>query len=486
MQFERIYDYSDAPTIKRFNECSKFFRLLMGPFGSGKSSGCVAEIIDRGIQQQASPDGIRRTKWAVVRNHYGQLTDTTMATFFYWLPPSYFGNFNKTEHHYIIDKIILDDGTKVEIEVLFRALDKPEHVANLLSMELTGAWFNEIREIPRIIVDAMEGRCVRYPKDVPITWTGIIADTNPPDQYSWIYTMFEETVPKDAKGEGLPDRYEIFKQPSGRSDNAENTKHLNGGRKYYTDLAIGKDPEFVKVYVDGEYGFVRDGKPVYQNYMDSIHCSEKPINAIKGFPLIASYDFGMTPACVICQYLPMGKFNVIHEFYENNAGIRSFIREVVQPFLSSRYRGWEIVTTGDPAGMRRNDSDESSCYRELRSLGFPATPAYSNALLARVNAVDAFLTKMVEGKPAFQLSSACELLRRGFIGEYKLQQFKGLHERFSEIPLKNDFSHIHDALQYACMLADKGIPGYRGSVAGSRYDPPVVKKRPGNPLIAWT
>jgi hypothetical protein len=31
----------------------------------------------------------------------------------------------------------------------------------------------------------------------------------------------------------------------------------------------GKDPDWAKVYVHGEYGYVRDGKPVYPEFRDS-------------------------------------------------------------------------------------------------------------------------------------------------------------------------------------------------------------------------
>jgi hypothetical protein len=489
MGFERIYDYADVPTIRRFNESEKFFRLLMGAFGSGKSSGCVAEIIDRGCRQEPGPDGVRRTKWAVIRNTYKQLIDTTQQTFFYWLPTDLFGSYNITNHRYLINKIPMEDGTKVEIDVIFRALDKEDDVRNLLSLELTGAWFNEVREISRFIVNHTEGRVARYPKDVPITWTGVIADTNPPDQYSWIYKFFEETVPKDVNHEGLADRYEIFKQPSGRSDQAENLLGLgNGsretGRKYYTNLAIGKDPEFIKVYCDGEYGLTRDGKPVYRNYMDSIHCAKEEIEAVKGIPIIAGYDFGHTPACVLAQFLSDGRFNVLREFWSEDSGIKKFVSEMVKPYLLAKYRGFEIVSTGDRSGIKRNDTDERNCFLELKNLGYPATPSYTNAPLTRINAVDIFLTKIIGGKPAFQLSPSCEMLRRGFISEYKYHIFKGITDRVDEKPLKNEFSHVADALQYAALLADTGgVKGVRG-LDGERYAVPVTKK--SSSMLAWT
>ena len=137
------YSYRDVPTVLKFAESNAFVRGLMGPFGSGKSSGCVVEIINRAHQQTPGPDGIRRTRFAVVRNTYQQLRDTTIKTFFDWLPESLFGTYKKAEHTYTITGF---EG--VHCEVIFRALDRPEQISNLLSLELTAAWVNEAREVP--------------------------------------------------------------------------------------------------------------------------------------------------------------------------------------------------------------------------------------------------------------------------------------------------------------------------------------------------
>ncbi len=37
----------------------------------------------------------------------------------------------------------------MDLEVLLVALDRPRDIAKLLSMELTGAWVNEAREVPK-------------------------------------------------------------------------------------------------------------------------------------------------------------------------------------------------------------------------------------------------------------------------------------------------------------------------------------------------
>ena len=40
----------------------------------------------------------------------------------------------------------------LDLEVIFLALDRPEDVKKLLSLELTGIWINEAREIPKVLL----------------------------------------------------------------------------------------------------------------------------------------------------------------------------------------------------------------------------------------------------------------------------------------------------------------------------------------------
>ncbi len=55
----------------------------------------------------------------------------------------------------------------VDMEVLFRALDRPDDAKKVLSLELTGAWVNEAREVPKGIIDALGDRTGRYPLPAP-------------------------------------------------------------------------------------------------------------------------------------------------------------------------------------------------------------------------------------------------------------------------------------------------------------------------------
>ena len=73
------------------------------------------------------------------------------------------------------------------MEVLFLALDRPDDIEKLLSLELTGVWINEAREVAKAIVDGATMRVGRFPsmKDGGPTWYGVIADTNAPDEDHW-------------------------------------------------------------------------------------------------------------------------------------------------------------------------------------------------------------------------------------------------------------------------------------------------------------
>lgn len=477
MSSDIVYTYRHAPTLKAFSKDNSRVRGLMGPFGSGKSSACVIEILNRAKLQAPDKNGERRTRWLVVRNSYPQLRDTTIRTFHEWIPPHYFGKWKETFHEFTIDKIYLKDGTHVHCEVLFRALDRPDHVRNLLSLELTGVWLNEAREIPKAIVDALDGRIDRYPSrrnTAGPTWTGMFMDTNPPDVDSWWYKAFETN---------RPESWRIFKQPSGRSPEAENLPFL--APDYYTNLAAGKDPEFIKVYVDGQYGFVMDGQVVFTNWNDTMHTATEPCKPIMGQPVVIGFDFGVrNPAATFCQYDSRGKLWVLDELVAESMGLRRFIQELVKPLILTKYRGYEIITTGDPAGMKRQDTDERSCFMELRDQGLSGVPAKSNSIEARINAVSEFLSKTgIGGSPQFTLSPNCITIRKGFNGGYHYRRIQvSGDERFYNIPEKNKYSHPMDALQYACMFFDNSI--IMSKKRNIHLAPYAAKV--GVPSAAWT
>lgn len=402
---------------------------------SGKSSGCVVEIIRRAMAQRIGTDGLRHSRWVVIRSTMPQLEDTTIKTFMQWVPPQNFGRYWESDHTYLIKGI-----PGCEIEIMFRALDRPDHIRNLLSLEVTGAWVNEAREVPWGIIEALQGRVGRYPAKSMggITWSGIFMDTNPPDVDSRWYKFFEED-------KHPPEFAQIFKQPSGLSSQAENLTNLPS-TEYYKRLAVGKSPEWIKVYVDGEYGFVIDGKPVYREYNDQAHC--KVLQPIKGVVIYRSWDWGLTPACVFSQVLPDGRWLIFDEIIsEDTMGADRFSDEVIT-FSGINYPGAEFKDIGDPAGESRAQTDERTCFQILQAKGIDIEGGEQNVTI-RLESVRKPLRTMIGGEPQFVLHPRCKVLRKGFLGGYKFRRMQVSIERYTSKPEKDKYSHPHDALQYA-------------------------------------
>ena len=456
-------EYNATPTLSKFHRCNDFYRITLGPVGSGKSTASCAEIIRRAQQQSADKRKIRKSRFAVIRGTYRELEDTTIKTWQDWFPPQHFGDIRTTGMSQKIYKP-LPDGTTMDCEILFRALEKPQDIKKLLSLELTGAWINEIREVPKGIVDAIGDRVGRYPsiKDGGCTWRGVFGDTNMPDDDHWIYRLAEKE---------RPEGWGFFKQPGGLIEQggafipnpkAENIAHLEPG--YYMTRVAGKSKDYIRVYYCAQYGFVRDGKPVFPEYVDAVHCSHKMLQPhLEHGPIWTGVDFGLTPAAVMGQQVSLGRWIWFDELVTEDMGavrfselLRSKILQDYPSFLKANGGpGFRFI--GDPAGAARADTDEKTPFQILEAAGIPAVPAPTNDAMIRREAVASCLSRLIDGKPGLMLSPKCAITRKGLAGGYcyKRIQVAG-DERYQDKPNKNRFSHPCEAGEYLLLGAGEG------------------------------
>src|SRR6478752_8480830 len=79
--------FDAPPTISQFMCSSAFVRIILGPVGSGKSTGCLMEIMRRSAEQAKGPDGYRHTRWAIVRQTLQQIKQTVLKEFYTWVEP---------------------------------------------------------------------------------------------------------------------------------------------------------------------------------------------------------------------------------------------------------------------------------------------------------------------------------------------------------------------------------------------------------------
>jgi len=459
-----VKTYEPSTTGINFHSCDDRIRLVLGQYGSGKTTLCLQEIVRRACQMPAWHNkSIRKSRWGVIRNTSGELYTTTLQSWLMW-----FGDlgmvYKRQKPVLTYDHSFNDEHGRVELELLFLALDRDDDIRKLKSLELTGCYFNELSEIPKAAFDHIMSR-LRYPSEDFCRdpyWYGVIADTNPPDTDHWIYKTFEELK--------LPG-YRIFKQPPGLLldgegklivgadrryiDNTEHDtyRHLKN-KNYYSDAAIGKDQEYIKVYCLGQYGSLRTGKVVYPDYNDDLHSVDE-LQPIPGLPLYVGQDFGLTPASVLLQFTPRGQLLVLSEFTSNDMSINTFTENILIPRIKIDYPEFKLASIeADPAGEARNQViDELSCIGVMRSLGLEVYAASTNNIDSRHNAVRYFLNRMVDGNPCLIIDrKKCPTLRKGFIKGYYFKKLNIIgEERYKVEPDKNEFSHVHDALQYGAL-----------------------------------
>lgn len=468
--------YKPSPTGLKFHNARNYFvRGLMGPFGSGKSVTCVLELLMIAYQQEPdrgyiiddgmyyAGDGgterpIRRTRFAIIRNTYRELLDTTLKTFFDWIDKST-GHFSNLTMTFTL-KQDLPDGTLLFSEFMFRALDKPDDVSKLLSLEITAAWVNEARELPLSVIEAVQGRCGRYPAvDIHqiATFDGVIMDTNPPDEDHWWYNLFEGHVDYET-GEfiGCPSNHILFKQPSGLSQKAENIKNLKPD--YYQNLAIGKQKVWVNVYIHGKYGFIMDGVVVWPEYSDDVHYLDVDYTPVQHSTVYVGLDFGLTPAATFAQLI-CGRLIVFDELVTFNMGTVNFSKLLKQKLQHiSKLTDCEFEIYGDPAGDTRSQTDETTPYSVLAENGISASPVYTNDFTIRRDTIGELMLRLTfDGKPAFCITKNARVLRKALQGgyQYKRMQVSG-DAKFKDVPDKNKFSHVAESLQYLGIGATGG------------------------------
>jgi len=446
-------NYLAEPTLSLFHADRSFYRVVRGPVRSGKSTGMSIEGMAIANRQVPHPNsGLRRTRGAIIRNTYRELEDTTIKTWLMWFPEKIFGRINRQN---MSQMIRVND---LEMEILFRALDRPDDVAKLLSLELTWAWVNEAREVPRAIIDVLGDRVEQYPpaSEEGCTWGGVFLDTNPPDEDHWLAEM--EANP--------PDGWRFFVQPGALLERegvfypnpaAENIRNLNGGMGYYLKRLPGKKNGYVRVYYCNQHGYIEEGKRVHPEYSDAIHSSKEPLVPTPGLPLHIGIDFGLTPAAAICQKQIDGQWLVLKELVTERLGVSNFVELVLLPEIVANYLSYDYQIWGDPAGNQESQNNETSIFDLFRNQGLEPEPAPSQNPTIRREALSAPLSRMIDGKPGMLIDPSCRTIRKGLSSKFIYKRLRVVgDEKYHEVPDKNFWSHVCEGLEYAMVGAGEG------------------------------
>jgi len=499
-----------GPVAHAFREDKSAVSTIMGPYGSAKTTTCFQKIINSALWQPEGPGGIKRVRWCVVRDTYGHLQANVMADWFLWFPKTK-ANYNlSTNTHRLQFALPMAGGkmVRLEIEMMFRAVDNQSAEELFKGMALTGLWLNEMDTLHRDVFNfgfPRVGR-YRYPGTPAGGWSGVIGDLNAPAEDNWTYDFNVNKniglTPKqmeDYRREfGDNFRVTFHVQPGGLDAGAENLKNLPVG--YYQRIQIGMSEPDKRRFIHNKFGAVRDGNPVYSQYSDDRHCVQD-MAADPALPVHIGLDGGNTPAAVFGQKAALGQIRVVDECVVFQPGKEKALQslgakefgQTVGRYWNENFAGFRLAEKNwaDPSawygGSDANAEDRAwidkfvAGFNETAigvKLKMKPAPIKGNRVGPRLEAVREQLKAANDNQPAFVISSKCRVLREGFNRGYVVirVQYSTGGGRWKDEPVKNDFSHVHDACQYLVLGLAK-FDGWEDARDGEANRARAAKRR---------
>lgn len=467
-------EYNPSKTAIRFHNCEDFVRGVVAGVGTGKSVMMVQELLQIGFNQAKGADGVRRSRFGIIRSTYPALWSTTIKTFSAWLPSLVAPVKQKAPMESTFSGT-LPDQSEFCMEFVFLAVEKAIDTQKLKSIEFTAIFLNEAREVDFEVFETCKERVGRYPSVDPTTgeggcrFSGVIFDSNPPSVDHWIAQLdfsktegvtifhqpppFIENILPDGTLEYLdnPDaeNLEFLNQkppPTGRKWTLEERRAM--GYEYYRRQLPGKPKSLIDSEIMGKYATNFHGKPVYGEYWVEDCVSSTTMHYNPHEPIILGVDTtGLNPAVVIGQ-AGGGTLRVLGELLVLDCAFSQFVGAVLLPHLRANYPNCTVTAIVDPANPRGGDTGRTP-LEVLRHNNIGAVVASTNLLKPRLESVKSLLQR----RGGLLINENCKVLLSGFRGGYHYRQLRvsGTGKSYSPEPEKNEYSHIHDAMQYLCL-----------------------------------
>lgn len=465
-EFLQPIQYKVTATGIKFHNSTKKMKFILGPFGSGKSVMCAEEILYNAMRQIPASNGVRYSRYAVVRKYFPALKTTTRRTLMMCYPRTC-GTIKETvpmEGTYNMTFRNADTGEEIKVvmELLLMAIDgSEESLEKLRSLDLTGAWCNEVTEVPYDVITTLNERVGRYPAGDMGTAVEpiILADYNMPPYGHWLHGLKKDHPSFMEFFEQPPAAFKVGQDEKGQpvyetNPNAENLVVLNaGGKTYYRDQidTLASKGEYSKIdqMLCLIPGVDESGKPVFgKNYDPAFH-------KVSGYEpqqhreVIMGVDTsGVHPAAVIGQYFGPD-FVTLYELYGQEEGFEVFRDTMLLPLLKTKFEDCEAIAVCDPANAKDSWSGVTPIER-LQEVGIKAFPASTNLITPRIEAAKSMLNRRSGG---ILVSDRCENLDMALSGGYKYRKISSNAgvELYSTTPVKDDHSHYADAFQYLCL-----------------------------------
>jgi hypothetical protein len=488
-----------GPIGAAYIESTHPISVIMGPAGSGKTvAASYKGPYLAGNWFPVCKDGVIRVKLTILRDVYRDMSRTALES---WhnerlFPQNhpwtvdYNGGIDRPTTHKLKWSVQRgNDLIPVEFTAYFAAIGdaNPEQFAK--GFETSMVWLNECDMHAARIPGLMFSRTGRYPSvdqispseldrvtrpyrsllqksgmkvdDDEVLLPRILwGDCNPPDPENWVNTQLIEEPEKYPL-------YKLFRQPSGLSNKAEN--RAGKPRSAYEQDLNTMTKDDARRFVFGEIGYAKDGKPVYENeFNHSFHVSDEPLEPAAGLPLGLGMDAGGSPAVIFVQEIPNGQLRVLRELCcDPGTGPARFSEMAYDAMLTNFPRMPVREAYSDPSswyGADKVAGELSWVEIVARALSINIEPAPSNEPGLRQDAVRYYLGRPIDSNtPRILIDPRCKRVIGGFAAHYKLTKQASAGQTDKLAVAKNEYSHIHDALQYWCL----GHRGRMGVIDGA-------------------
>jgi len=415
----------------------------VGGFGSGKT-------LAGSLRTYMLANHIPGNRIIVARRTYRELQDSTKRTFMEWLPRDLYVGERKSD-----DIVFLRARNGGVSEVWFRSLNNPEKYK---STEIGAYWIDEATEAKQEEFRLLASR-LRLP--AASHYRPGFLTTNPCPKSHWLY---DEFVTKHEEGSTLLVQASTY----------DNRHNLPPG--YIEELERTYPPDWIDMYLKGEFGITLEGMPVTPQFRPVVeingvkvhwHVAPRKLEWDRNLSLKRSWDPGrIRPACVVWQVSKKGQWMKLWELMGNNHPGNIFI-PMVKRILTDKFEGAHYQDYADPQVYEQNKEDGRSWNDELVDNGIRVIKIPRTSPNARADLMNKMMSQTTrDGEPLIVIDPTCEISIEAYRGGWhraKPEMGRPIHDD----PVKDGYyEHLMDADGYLIVGAYQGM----GSGSLSKLD----------------
>lgn len=447
--------FEPNPIQRSFIESTAKADLFAARMGEGKSAALCWACFHHTRQNPGA-------RWAMIRDTWENLRDTTQLEFFEWFPQGVCGTYVASTKTW---KWSLGE---VRGTVQWIGMDDEKDASKLQSRALGAFGMDEPAPAAHSggIAEYIFTTAMSRLRQRNLTWYAAKLAVNNPDEGHWTYRRFADPQRKNAG-------YRCW-----QTKEPENTEHLptdyyEGLRDTYKDR-----PDLLDRFVEGKFGFQRIGRSVTPAWNDDVHLVDH-LEPAPGELLHLLWDFGLNPTCIVTD-MAGGHWRILDALVGHDVGMIEHVEQAVRPLMTTRYEGFEWDHTHDPANPRDQSSSAWTPVRAIReTLGGACYPGVVD-FQSGADAMNATLAQLRDGRGLVEVDkkraqAVWWALRGGWHFPLNHSGVTSSHA------LKNDHSHPGDAMRYGAsrffpMGRLRGKKSARAPKRGPRY---FKNARPG-------